>query len=105
MPYQPVNPFFKEEDFKEQLEVSRLSWILDPPLWVRHTNSVMQKEGGSVFILQRAVSGHHYLMLQMESCKQMLVVPLNGNSVSGCGSSTGEKEDPKMLRHDNGDKH
>lgn len=65
----------------------------------------MREEGGSVFILRRAVSGHHYLMLQMESCKQMLVVPLHGNSVSGCGSSTGEKEDPKMLRHDNGDKH
>lgn len=58
-----------------------------------------------MFILWQAVSGHHYLMLQMESCKQMLVVPLNGNSISGCGSSTGEKEDPKMLRHDNGDKH
>lgn len=65
----------------------------------------MKEEGGSVFILWQAVSGHHYLMLQMEKCKQMLVVPLNGNNISGCGSSTGEKEDPKMLRHDNGDQH
>lgn len=82
-----------------------LLFDLDPPLWEMHPNSVMQREGGSVFILQQAVSGDHYLMLQKESCKRMLVAPLNGNSVSGCGSSTGEKEDPKMLRHDNGDKH
>lgn len=33
----------------------------------------MQEEGGSVFILLWAVSGHHYLTLQRESCKQMLV--------------------------------
>lgn len=73
-----------------------------------HTNSVMQREGGSVFILQQAVSGDHYNhknAAEGAKCKWMLVAPLNGNSVSGCGSSTGEKEDPKMLRHDNGDKH
>lgn len=37
------------------------------------TNSGLQEEGGSVFILLWAVSGHHYLTLQKESCKQMLV--------------------------------
>lgn len=37
------------------------------------TNSSLQEEGGSVFILQWVVSGHHYLTLQKESYKQMLV--------------------------------
>lgn len=65
------------------------------------TNSGLQEEGGSMFILLWAVSGHNYLTLQMESYKQMLVALLSGNSVSGCGCSTVEKEDLRMLRHDN----
>lgn len=35
-------------------------------------NSGLQEGGGSVFILLWAVSGHHYLTLQKECCKQML---------------------------------
>lgn len=35
-------------------------------------NSGLQEGGGSVFILLWAVSGHHYLTLQKERCKQML---------------------------------
>lgn len=37
------------------------------------TNSDLQEGGGSVFILLWGESGHHYLTLQKESCKQMLV--------------------------------
>lgn len=37
------------------------------------TKSALQEGGGSVFILLWAVSGHHYLTAQKESCKQMLV--------------------------------
>lgn len=35
-------------------------------------NSGLHEGGGSVFILLWAVSGHHYLTLQKECCKQML---------------------------------
>lgn len=36
------------------------------------SKSRLQEGGGSVFILLWAVSGHHYLTLQKERCKQML---------------------------------
>lgn len=40
--------------------------------------------GGSVFILLWAVSGHHYLALQKERCKQMLAAHLAA-TVAGTG--------------------
>ena len=38
----------------------------------RAVSQTRERGGGSVFILLWAVSGHHYLTLQKESCKQML---------------------------------
>lgn len=61
-------------------------------------NSGLQEGGGSVFILLWAVSGHHYLTLQKERCKQMLAAH-SAATVHLAEAARGVgKEDLKMLR-------
>lgn len=63
------------------------------------SNSGLQEGGGSVFILLWAVSGHHYLTLQKERCKQMLAAH-SAATVHLAEAEAGVvgKEDLRMLR-------
>lgn len=60
-------------------------------------NSSLQEGGGSVFILLWAVSGHHYLTLQKERCKQMLAAHLAA-TVAEAAARTGEMGDRLRQR-------
>lgn len=53
-----------------------------------------------MFILLWAVSGHHYLTLQKERCKQMLAAHSAAivRLAEGCSSAGGKKRDVGMLR-------
>lgn len=58
----------------------------------------LQEGGGSVFILLWAVSGHHYLTLQKERCKQMLAAHSAAIVRLAEAASRSGKEDLRMLR-------
>lgn len=62
------------------------------------TNSGLQEGGGSLFILLWAVSGHHYLTLQKESRKQMLVAHSAAIVRLAVAAARGGREDLRMLR-------
>lgn len=61
------------------------------------TNSSLQEEGGSVFILQWAVSGHHYLTLHEESYKQMLAARSAAIACLALAAARAGKDDPGTL--------